>query len=723
MNIYAITALIGSTSSLILGIFVCFKNKNRPVNRYFGLLSLSIFIWVFGCFMESSVTTQSSALFWDKFLYTGAAFAPTLFLHFSLVFTEKKRKKILITLYSLSIIFLFLNLLPNLRPLFIEDVQHNFPFRFIAVPGPIWYLYLLYFAFCGLYPFYILTKTLKEETSGHKREQLKYLFLSLAVIFIAASMYLSLVLTIAAPPIDNLLVAAFSAITAYAIVKHRLLDINIALTRAGIFAFVYLLVLGIPLGLTGWGKYWLQGLFGSNWYWAPVVLAIILATAGPFIYQRLRRRAEDAVLKDQRRYQNILRQLSATMTLIKDLDRLLKIIVYRTARAVKVNFACVYLADDVQNKLVQRNPYTKIGFFPNLPKELSYNSGVISFIKEKYNPIFAEELTARIKKEFNLRSGLIVPSFMREKLLGFLLLGPKSSGAIYTQDDVNAFEVLANQASLAIENTEFIAEFQRTQSRLFATERMTSLGTMAGGMSHQLNNRFHAIIMATSDTIDTLKLVNLENASKEELKDYLKQITHALTRIQENAKLGGKIVNNFLNFSQPDRIQKEAKSFSLREPLEQAIEMVRIKTSLSEDMIERDIQEDLPQIQGDFVLLQDVFFNLIDNATDALSRKDKAIKDKELPRPSEYKGKIVIRMFKSDSNITVQIRDNGIGMPEEVRKRLFVPFFTTKATSAKGTGLGLFVIQKIINVHQGQIQVSSEYGQGTTFTINLPINK
>jgi signal transduction histidine kinase len=150
--------------------------------------------------------------------------------------------------------------------------------------------------------------------------------------------------------------------------------------------------------------------------------------------------------------------------------------------------------------------------------------------------------------------------------------------------------------------------------------------------------------------------------------------------------------------------------------------MVRIKTSLSEDMIERDIQEDLPQIQGDFVLLQDVFFNLIDNATDALSRKDKAIKDKELPGSSGYKGKIVIRMFKSDSNITVQIQDNGIGMPEEVRKRLFVPFFTTKATSAKGTGLGLFVIQKIINVHQGQIQVSSEYGQGTTFTINLPIN-
>jgi signal transduction histidine kinase len=385
--------------------------------------------------------------------------------------------------------------------------------------------------------------------------------------------------------------------------------------------------------------------------------------------------------------------------------------------------SCVYLADDVQNKFVQRNPYTKIGFFPNLPKELSYNSGVISFIKEKHNPIFAEELTARVKKEFNLRSGLIVPSFMREKLLGFLLLGPKSSGAIYTQDDVNAFEVLANQASLAIENTEFIAEFQRTQSRLFATERMTSLGTMAGGMSHQLNNRFHAIIMATSDTIDTLKLINLENASKEELKDYFKQITHALTRIQENAKLGGKIVNNFLNFSQPDRMQKEAKSFSLKEPLEQAIEMVRIKTSLSEDMIERDIQEDLPQIQGDFVLLQDVFFNLIDNATDALSRKDKAIKDKELLASSGYKGKIVIRIFKSDSNITVQIQDNGIGMPEEVRKRLFVPFFTTKATSAKGTGLGLFVIQKIINVHQGQIQVSSEYGQGTTFTINLPINK
>ena len=143
-----------------------------------------------------------------------------------------------------------------------------------------------------------------------------------------------------------------------------------------------------------------------------------------------------------------------------------------------------------------------------------------------------------------------MPSFIREKLLGFLILGPKSSGAIYTQEDAAVFEVLANQTALAIENTEFIEEFQKTQAQLFATERMASMGTMAGGMTHQINNRFHAIMLATSDTIDTIKLTDFDKVSKDDLKKTFKEVSYALKRIQENWGLSflAKIrINDFVN--------------------------------------------------------------------------------------------------------------------------------------------------------------------------------
>ena len=74
MNIYAVTSLIGFSSSAFLGLFIYLKNRHNPVNRVFGLVSISIFMWVFGCFMESTVTSRASALFWDKFLFMGAAF-------------------------------------------------------------------------------------------------------------------------------------------------------------------------------------------------------------------------------------------------------------------------------------------------------------------------------------------------------------------------------------------------------------------------------------------------------------------------------------------------------------------------------------------------------------------------------------------------------------------------------------------------------------------------
>ncbi|MCG2706143.1 MAG: ATP-binding protein [Candidatus Omnitrophica bacterium] len=98
------------------------------------------------------------------------------------------------------------------------------------------------------------------------------------------------------------------------------------------------------------------------------------------------------------------------------------------------------------------------------------------------------------------------------------------------------------------------------------------------------------------------------------------------------------------------------------------------------------------------------------------------MKDKELPEPEGgFKGRITVKIYREVPWAIIKIQDNGIGMTKEQLDRLFVPFFTTKATSTKGTGLGLFVIWEIIKHHKGTIQVESEYGRGSTFTIRLPL--
>ena len=717
---YPASGLINSLTLTILGIFVFLRNRKALPNITYFIFCFFISFWSYSYFLWQISKTSKEAFFWCQMLMAGAVFIPAAYFHFVTTLinkhTDKGIKKLIYFGYLLAGIFAIL----NFTPLMIIDVRPRLKFPFWPTAGIAYKYFLLYFAVYASYGCYLLLKEAKHVT-GTKRNQYIYVFIGSAVGYLGGATNFPLWYDIKLYPVGNILSSIYVALVGYAIIKYRLMDIKVAITRAGIFAVVYVLVLGLPFVVIKWLKPVLISLLGENWWIAILVFGMGLASAGPSIFLFLQHRAEAILLKEQRHYQEILRKLSATLTLIKDLNRLLKLVVLRVARAVKVDFACVYLANE--NKLIQKNPYTIKGFFPDFPKELSFDSELIHYISSKRKSVFAEELVS-MADGFNLRSGLIVPSFVRKRLLGFLVLGPKTSGAIYTQEDANMFGILANQLALAIENSQFIDEHERTQAELFSKERMASLGTMAGGMTHQINNRFNAISMATSDTIDTFKFIDLENNSKQELKDYLQQIKHALTRIQENALRGGKLVNDFLNFSQPDRLQKEAKIFNLSEPLERGIEMARIKTAFAEDTIQKEIQESPLLIRGSFEMIQDMYFNITDNAVDALDKKDKAIKNKELPQPeSGYKGKVVIRMSREGSFAVTKIQDNGIGMTKEQLEKLFTPFFTTKATAIKGTGFGLFVIYKIIEAHDGTIEVESEYGKGTTFTIKLPLAK
>lgn len=709
MSFFALSGLINGITSTVLGLFILsrIKTLKDTLRIAYALFCFSISVWSYFYFAWQIADNELRALMYCRGLMAGALFIPVFYLHYILeligISLEKRR------VIKLAYMFAVVSLAACFSPYFIPGVEEKTVFRFWPNAGILFHPFFAIWISIVLYGVTLIVKSYKTAT-GFKRNQLKYLLLATAIGWGGGATNYPLWYDIPILPYGNILASIYIIITSYAIFRHQLMDIRIAVTRAGIFLFVYILVLGIPFLLGYRYGLWKQ----AAW------VTLFLATLGPFVYTCFRRHAEGVIFREQHRYQEILRRLSATMTLIKDLERLLKVIVYKVARAVKVDFACIYLAEEEKGRFIQKYPYTVKGFFPDFPRELPLEAPLIKYLQDRRRPLFAEEIDRDMDGKFNIRCGLIVPSFVRNKPLGFLVLGPKASGAIYTQDDITVFGMLANQTALAIENTEFIEESQRSQAQLFAAERMRSMGVMASGMSHQINNRFHAIMLATSDTIDTIKLTNFERSTKSELKKIFEDISYALNRIQDNAKHGGKIINDFLDFSQPRQL-KQAGEFDPREAIERAVEMARIRAVVTVETIEKHIENGLPRIEGDPALFQDALFNLIDNAMDALKVKQGAIARNELQGFNDYEGKIIIRMFKSDPHITIQIQDNGIGMDEERKKHIFLPFYTTKATTQKGSGLGLFAIQKIIAAHKGRIGVSSEYGQGTLFTINLPM--
>lgn len=117
--------------------------------------------------------------------------------------------------------------------------------------------------------------------------------------------------------------------------------------------------------------------------------------------------------------------------------------------------------------------------------------------------------------------------------------------------------------------------------------------------------------------------------------------------------------------------------------------------------------------------MQEVFFNFIDNAYDAMQERKTILKE------AGYKGRITISSHpKQNGFLEISFEDNGLGIKDQDQNKLFTPFFTTKVSSRQGTGLGLYVIQRIIEeFHKGKLTFDSAYGVGTTFTIAIPIAK
>ena len=308
------------------------------------------------------------------------------------------------------------------------------------------------------------------------------------------------------------------------------------------------------------------------------------------------------------------------------------------------------------------------------------------------------------------------------------MLPAQGSGQIYTTSDLEVLTTLANHAALAIENAYSFEELQQAQAQLFQAQKMGTLGQMASGMSHQIHNRLTVLSLAAQNArlnaIPRLeevlrKAVGLPNETHHAM-DELRRLYQV---IEDESNRGSQIVRGLLDYSRPSA-QQEA--LTLRPLLEKAIEMLQYKHELSKLRIVQDIPEQLPPLLGNRSHLQDAFFNLLDNACDAVETKQHQLeRASSATNASPYAGEIRIRASLVQESprpfVQVTITDNGIGMSAEEHAQLFIPFFTTKATSVKGTGLGLFIIQKIMEAHGGRIRVSAEPDPGSLFIVELPV--
>jgi two-component system NtrC family sensor kinase len=244
-------------------------------------------------------------------------------------------------------------------------------------------------------------------------------------------------------------------------------------------------------------------------------------------------------------------------------------------------------------------------------------------------------------------------------------------------------------AMLANSFNTMVETLQDTQERLVQKEKLASVGQLAAGVAHEINNPLGTVLLYA----DILHKETPEDDQqhREDLQMILREATRCKT-----------IVNDLLNFSRQNEIL--AQETDLNDLLQGMVEEAGHKDLYRSIELATDLDPDLPPIQADPLQLHQVFLNLMNNAAEAM--------------PGGGRLTLRTRRGPEAGTVTVQVQDTGVGISEENMKKLFSPFFTTKPIG-KGTGLGLAIIYGIVKMHRGQISVQSQEGQGTTFTITL----
>ena len=720
INTFSIAGLLLCFTCFALA-WVNFYFGKKHIHKIWSLFNIAVGLWGFGAFFIGISTTPEKALISWKIAHIGGIFIPVFFYHTTCVFAGLKRKKVIIFAYSQGVLFLIL----NWTDLFITKARFVFNSLYYTECNNLFYL-TFFVIWIGLVIIgHVDLVKLYVKSHGIKRHQVQYFFFGMLTGFSGGITNFFPMFKFDIYPYGNFTIPIYCLIVTYAIIRYRLMDITVAITRTGVFIAVYSLVLGAPFLIAYTLQPYLIGFLSDNWWLAPMGVLTILATVGPFIYIYINRRAENRLLRDQRRYQDTLRRASSGMIRIRDLKKLLNLIVHIITRTVKIEFAAIFLLDseNAHYKMAARRDSA------NLPQSFSLEvkSPLIEQLHLRKEAIVYEEVqleaqdsprnseVADLEEQLRgIRAAVVVPSFVGNNLLGFLVLGKKISGKLYSQDDLNVFSVLANQAALAVENAQFYEDIKETQEQLFQAEKMATIGTMADGLSHQINNRFQALSLIAGDSLDSLQATDISKCSPE-LKESLEHLKYALQRIQTNVMQGGEVVKGLLKYSRPGDRGFEFIDFN--RVIDGALEMVQYKVRLQELDIEKRIPKGLPKIKCNLTQLQEVFFNLIDNAYDAIKERREVLKEEG------YKGKIVISAAQKDDHILITFQDNGIGIKDKDKGKLFTPFFTTKASSRKGTGLGLYVIRKIVSFHNGTVSIDSTYNKGTKFEIVLPLVK
>lgn len=706
ISFYSIPTFITAFMIVVLGGFVLLKNKTLLLNRLFFFLCTSAFVWLVGYSIVYSCTDLKLALFWSRFSYIGVVFIATADLHFILTFIgiNKEKRLLIFAAYTISFIYLIL----CWTPYFLSGMNKFF-WGYYPKISYLYYPFLLYFY--GIYmaiPIYLYSYiwgSRKQNVQSPSRQvQLKYVFWAFMIALPASMDYIAK-FGIAVYPAGYLFMLCFVSILAYAIVRHQLMDIEVIIKKtlvfAGLLASVFAILILPTLIIQ---EYLLRSAGASARLIGLTISGIVIILTMRRIETFLINITDKYLFQKKYDYKELLKTFTSEVLTVLELDKLMDLTVSKLTDIVKLNSCAVLLFEEEK----QQFEVMASNNIKDASVTLIRPDGIVTFMDETHGYVLVKELhdkkitiPSSIQEIIDkLNAELIIPMVVHDEVIGVLSLGKKKSDEEYTQDDMDILLPLARTLAIAISNAQLFVELGVTQADAAQKDKMAVIGTLSAGINHEICNplgiargQCEAFLLNIKDGLYTHK-------TTEELLTKAKEIMGKVIHETDRATA---ITKKLSGFAKPSK--GEVEIVNIDKEIDDVLGLVGYELKLEKIEIEKRIEKNIPNILVDRKQFQEVLFNLIRNAGQAIGEK----------------GKITITAKEDSGKVFIDIKDTGSGIPPDKIKQLFNPFFTTK-DPGKGTGLGLFIVRQVIEKNGGRIHLKeTKVGEGTTFTIEFPI--
>jgi PAS domain S-box-containing protein len=253
-----------------------------------------------------------------------------------------------------------------------------------------------------------------------------------------------------------------------------------------------------------------------------------------------------------------------------------------------------------------------------------------------------------------------------------------------------------------IVSTVDISESVEKETQLIQASKMTTLGQMAAGIAHEINQPLNVIQVCADLFLKMIRNgIQIEN----------EQLTSLVNDISRNVQRASDIIKHMRDFARQSEVARN--KVNINDPIKDVFNVLGYQVKSHEVELVLDLDENLPFILAEHNRLEQVFINMVTNAIDAMDEKRAKSDDPDCEKT------LTIRTFVENNKVNAIVSDTGVGVPQEIKDKIFEPFFTTKDVG-KGTGLGVSISYGIIKDYDGEIQIDSQVGQGTTFSLQFP---